>query len=222
MNSDYISDLGNASILRKALLFSGILSSLLYTATDILAGMLWEGYSFIDQAVSELSAIGAPTRPLVVPLYVAHDVLMIAFGLGVWGYSRKRAQRFVGGLLVGYSVVGFVGLLFPIHQRGVEATFTDTMHSVLAGVTVLLILLAMGFGAIAYGKRFRLYSIGTLLTLLVLGATLGFMGGTQIAAQGVIAPPQWFGLIERINIYGFMSWVVVLAIVLLRAEKGRI
>jgi hypothetical protein len=146
---------------------------------------------------------------------------VIAFGLGVWGYSRKRAQRFTGGLLVGYAVVGLVQVsFFPMHLRGAEATFTDTMHSILAGVTVLLILLAMGFGAIAYGKRFRLYSIGTLLTLLVLGAVLGFVGGAQIAAQGFIAPPQWFGVIERITVYGFLLWVLVLAIVLLRAEKG--
>ncbi len=39
------------------------------------------------------------------------------------------------------------------------------------------------------------------------------------AAQGGIAPPQWFGLIERINVYGYALWVVVLAVVLLRAEK---
>jgi hypothetical protein len=220
MNLDTFRGQRSASTLRRTSLVCGILSSLLYAGTDLLAGTLWKGYSFIDHAVSELSAIGAPTRPLVVPLLIAHDALVFAFGWGVWRYSRKRPQRFVGGLLVGYAVVGLVGLPFPIHQRGAEATFTDTMHSALTGVTVLLILLAMGFGAIAYGKRFRLYSIGTLLTILVLGAGLGFMAGAQIAAEGVIAPPQWFGLIERINIYGFMSWVVALAIVLLRAEQG--
>ena len=95
-------------------------------------------------------------------------------------------------------------------------TFTDTMHSALAGVTVLIILLGMGFGAAAHGRRFRLYSIGTLLTLLVLGAVLRFMSGSQLATQGVVAPPRWFGLIERIDIYGFLLWIVVLAIVLLR------
>jgi hypothetical membrane protein len=72
-----------ARMARNLLLICGILSSLLYVGTDILAGMLWEGYSFTHQAVSELSAIGAPTRPLVVPLYFVYDVLMIAFGLGV-------------------------------------------------------------------------------------------------------------------------------------------
>jgi len=208
-----------AGILQKALLICGILSSLLYVGTDILAGTLWEGYSFADQAVSELSAIDAPTRPLVVPLYLAYDVLTIAFGLGVWGYSRKRALRFTGGLLVGIGALGFVGVPFPLQLRVAEATFTNTMHSIIAGVNGSLFLLAMGFGAIACRKRFRLYSIGTILTLVVLGGVSGFMAGTQIAQQGFTIPPKWFGLIERIDIYFSMLWVVMLAIVLLRAEK---
>ena len=57
--------------IRRLLLICGILASLLWIGTDIVAGVLWEGYSFVDQAVSELSAIGAPTRPLVVPLLLA-------------------------------------------------------------------------------------------------------------------------------------------------------
>lgn len=205
---------------RNLLLICGILASLLYVGTDTLAGMLWEGYSFTDQAVSELSAIGAPTAPFVVPLYLAYDVLMIAFGLGVWGLAgQKRALRVTAGLLVGIGVLGFVWVPFPIHMRGAEITFTDIMHSILAGVNVLLFLLVIGFGANANGKRFRLYSIGTLLTLLVLGAVSGLMAGPQLTIGGVIAPPQWFGLGERINIYVSMLWVAVLAIVLLRAEK---
>lgn len=40
------------------------------------------------------------------------------------------------------------------------------------------------------------------------------------AAQGGITPPQWFGLIERINAYGYMLWMAVLAIILLLAERG--
>jgi len=209
-----------ARMLRNLLPICGILSSLLYVGTDILAGMLWDGYSFTHQAVSELSAIGAPTRPLVVPLYLAYDVLMIAFGLGVWGYSRKLALRFTGVLLVGIGAVGLVGVPFPLQLGGAEATFTNTMHSILAGVSGLLFLLAMGFGAFAWGKRFRLYSIGTLLTLIVLGAVLGFMAGAQITVQGFTAPPQWFGLIERIDIYGSMLWVVVVGLNFNPRKKG--
>jgi hypothetical membrane protein len=203
---------------RKVLLVCGILSSLLYVATTILGAMRWEGYSSTSQAISELSAIGAPSRPLVVSLFTVYSVLVIAFGLGVWGSAgEKRALHITGGLLVGYGVVCLVAPFFPMHLRGAEATLTDTMHIILTMVTVLFILLTIGFGATAFGKRFRLYSIGTILILLVFGALAG-LDGPQLAAQ---QPAPWLGVTERINIGVFLLWVVVLAIALLRAQVKR-
>lgn len=206
-------------IVRKLLLVCGILSSLLYVATDIFAAMRWEGYSYTSQTVSELFAIGAPTRTLVVPLFLTYSVLVIAFGLSVWGSAgRKRALRIVGSLLVGKEVLGFVGTLFaPIHLRGVEGTLTDTMHAIVTGVGVLFILFAIGFGATAFGKRFRLYSIGTILILFMFGALAG-LDGPRLAAN---LPTPWMGVWERINIFGYMLWVVVLAIALLRSQVER-
>jgi hypothetical protein len=46
---------------RKVLLVCGILSSLLYVATDILGAMRFEGYSYTSQSISELMAVGAPS-----------------------------------------------------------------------------------------------------------------------------------------------------------------
>jgi hypothetical membrane protein len=213
-----IQKIGTASKLRNVLLISGILASLLYVATDILAGMLWEGYRFSSQAISELSAIGAPTRPLVVTLGIIYDVLLIAFGFCVWviaGRQRRRALRLVGGVLVGIGAIGFVWApFFPMHLRGAEMTFTDTMHWAIAGVAVLLILVMIALGAIAYRRRwFRLYSIVTLVTLLVVGMWSIFVGGAQIAAE---QSTPFFGLMERITVYGYLAWVAVLAIVLSR------
>ena len=217
MNSA-IQKIGTASTSRKVLLICGILASLIYVATDILAGMLWEGYSFTSQAISELSAIGAPTRPLVVTLGIIYDVLLIAFGLCVWVLAgqRWRALRLIGGLLVGIGAIGFVWAQFPMHLRGAEMTFTDTMHWTIAGVVVLLILLMIALGVIAYRKWFRLYSIGTLVTLLVVGMWSIFVGGAEIAAQ---QSTPVFGVMERITVYGYLAWVAVLALVLLRGNR---
>jgi hypothetical protein len=198
---------------RKVLLVCGIVSSVLYVATTILGAMRWEGYSSTSQSVSELFAINAPSRPLVVPLLLAYDVLVIAFGVGVWGSSgRKRVLSVVAGLLVGYGGIGLVGPFAPMHQRGVGGTLTDTMHIVVTMVLVLFILLIIGFGAAAFGKRFRLYSIGTILALVAFGALAG-LDGSRIATN---LPTPWLGVKERINIGGFLLWVVVLAITLLR------
>jgi cell division protein FtsW (lipid II flippase) len=85
-------------------------------------------------------------------------------------------------------------------------------HVVLGGVTVLLMFLAIGFGAAAFGKRFRLYSIVSVVVLLAFGA-LTFLEAPRL--QTNLATP-WIGLWGRINISVFLVWIVVLAIVLLR------
>ena len=48
-------------ISHKALLACGILASLTYVVTDIIASLRYPGYNFIDQTISELFAIGVPT-----------------------------------------------------------------------------------------------------------------------------------------------------------------
>ena len=105
-------------MLRKTLLVCGILSSLLYVAIDSLAALRYGDYhSYTSQAISELGAIGAPTKPLVDPLFIVYSILIIAFGVGVWASAhRKRALHLIGGLLIG---IGAVGLATPpMYLRG--------------------------------------------------------------------------------------------------------
>jgi Protein of unknown function (DUF998) len=203
---------------RKLLLVCGILSSLLYVATIVLAAMRWEGYSSTSQTVSELIAIDAPTRPLVVPLFVTYALLVYAFGVGVWQSSGRNALRFAAVGLVGKEVLGLVvTLFFPMHLREVEGTLTDAMHAILALVGVLFMLLALGFGTAAFGKQFRLYSIATIMTLVVGGALTG-LNAPQLATN---LPTPWMGFWERINIFSYMLWVVVLAIALLHSRVAQ-
>jgi hypothetical protein len=148
------------------LLVCGTLAAFLYIAMTLFVGMLWPGYSSADQTISELSAIGAPTRPLWMVLGAVYTVLMIAFGWGVWQTaSRNRALHVVGALLVIQGVFGFFWP--PMHQRAVLAagggTLTDTMHIAWTIVTSLFFMFALGFGAAAFGRRFRVYSIATIV-----------------------------------------------------------
>jgi hypothetical protein len=206
-------------MVRKVLLVCGVLSSVLYVATVVLSPMRWEGYSSTSQTVSELIAIDAPTRPLVVPLFLAYSVLVIAFGLGVWASAGvKRALRFAAIGLIGKEVLGLVvTLFFPMHLRGVEATLSDTMHGLLTFVGVAFMLLAIGFAATAFGKWFRLYSITTFLMLIVGGV----LTGLDAPSMEANLPTPWMGVWERFNIYAYMLWVVVLAIALLRVNVER-
>lgn len=201
---------------RKILLVCGIFSSILYIATDILLGLSWRGYSFSSQAISELSAIGAPTRSLWIAMTFIFNPLLTAFGIGVCKVAgMKRSLRIAGVLLAIWGLLGFVWLFFPMHMRGAIGSTTDTMHLVMAGVTVLLITLFIGFGSGARGKWFRIYSILTILAMLIFGALVGKQA-PRVAAQ--LSTP-WMGFLERISVYLPMLWVSVLAGILLRTEK---
>ena len=201
---------------RKALLACGILAGVLYLAMTLFVGKLWDGYSTADQTISELSAIGAPTRPLWMLLGTLYSVLIIAFGWIVWTAAPpNRAQRLVGLLLMLHGVIGC--LWPPMHQRAVLAasgpTLTDTLHIVWVIVTGLLFLLETSFGATAFGKRFRVYSIATMAIVLVCGA----ITGTYAPHLQADLPTPWLGVWERLSSTAYMLWIVVLAAVLLRS-----
>jgi hypothetical protein len=204
---------GSKLTVSRVLLVCGILAPLLYVGTDIVAAMLYKGYSYADQAVSELSAIGAPTQPLWTAMTFLFNPLLIAFGVGVWSVAgRRRSLRITGILLAVWGVIGFVWLLFPMNMRGAIGSASDTGHLILSGVTVLLILLFVGIGSGARGKWFRLYSILTMLAVLVFGALVGVQA-PRVAAQ---LPTPWMGVMERVCVFSPMLWVLVLAGGLLR------
>jgi Protein of unknown function (DUF998) len=206
---------------RKVLLGCGILSSLLYVGANVLGARRWRDYSLTSQTVSELSAIGAPSRPLVIPLLTLHGALVIPFGVGVWkSAGRKRALRATGALLVGLGASDLPAPVFPMHRREAlargEGSRTDNMHIIITSVNSLLILLAIGSGSTALKQRFRLYSIATLAVLVVTG---GFTA-TQASRLQANLPTPWAGVTERISIGGYLLWQVVLAIALLRTRAG--
>lgn len=206
------------SLLKRWLLCCGIASSVLYAAMLVFIPMQWNDYSSASQTVSELSAIGAPTKALWIPLGITYTLLMAMFGFGI----RKSAEgsrylKIAGTVMIIY---GLIGIFWPpMHQREALAvhgpTLTDTLHIVWTIATVLLMLLAIGFGSMAFGKRFRIFSIVTILMLFSFGIL------TAIAAPRVQAnlPTPMVGVWERINIGVFLLWVSVLSLVLLRTKN---
>jgi Protein of unknown function (DUF998) len=208
-------------MLRKVLLVCGILASLLYVGATLVGALQWNDYDWTTRSVSELFALDAPSRPLVAIAFLVYGVLMIAFGVGVWmSAAKKRSLHIAGGLLIAYALVGLPGpLFFSMHTMvrggGAQGMATsDVMHIILTAALVLLILFSIGVGATAFGAPFRLYSIATLLVVLVFGALAGAQSGQMAANQ----PTPWMGVEERLNIFVYMLWVVVLAIDLLRAQ----
>jgi hypothetical protein len=195
-----------------------VLSSLVYVAANVAGALVWEGYSSTSQTVSELFAVDAPSRPLVVAILFAYNPLVIAFGWSVWSAAgpERRPLRVAGASLMGVGVIGFAGPFVPVHLRGVEPTITDTLHVVTTIAIVICTMVAIGFGSRAFGRWFRAYSLATLVTLIVFGAWAA-LDGARLAAN---LPTPWLGVTERVNIGAYLIWVAVLAVRLLRDEAA--
>lgn len=216
--------------LRNVLLASGFAASLFYVAALVFSAARWEGYSSLDQTLSELFAVDAPSRPIFLAFSIPYGLLSLAFGIGVLWSARPdflasarldRRLRVAGWLLIGVGVVNQFGPFFPMHMREViaagGATFSDTMHIILTIVLSVLLVSAMGFSAFAFGKGFRVYSAITVLALIVFGGLTTTMADA-LANNG---PTPWQGLYERVNLMAYLLWMAVLAIALLRRGPER-
>jgi hypothetical protein len=207
------------AMVRKILLGCGILASLLYIAMNIFIPPLYPGYNSVTQVVSELSAIGAPTRELWVVLGTTYTLLVAAFGFGIIQTAGKnRSLRKLGILMLASGIIGLAWS--PMHQREVVAagggTFTDTWHIVMSMITLLFMMLMMGYGMVALGKRFRIYSIISVALFIVFGILVGL----EAPAVSTNQSTPMIGIWERLNIAVFMIYLFVLATVLLRAKKS--
>lgn len=204
--------------LEKSLLACGFLSSVLYLANNIITIFFYKGYNAMSQTVSELSAIGAPTRSLWISLNTFYTALVIAFGLGIW-YSAGplRSLRILSVMMISYVI--FCLSWPPMHKREILAagggTLTDTLHIVWTFVTVILMLCIIGLASKLFGKGFRIYSMITIVILLGFGSLTG-LAAPQMEAN---LPTPWMGVWERICIGAYMLWIMVLALMLFRKQK---
>ncbi|MGE3659752.1 MAG: DUF998 domain-containing protein [Pseudonocardia sp.] len=205
------------------LLACGPAYALLYVvANDVVAAPLVPGYDSMSQAVSELSALGAPSRPFMVGVLPVMTVLMAGFGLGVRrAAAGRRALRVTGGLLVAVAAVGVLALPFPMTLRADmvagSTAATDVGHIALTAVTVTLITAQVATAAAAFGTGMRVYSAATIAVVLGFGALTGVL--SRDIGPGVATP--WMGLAERVCIGAWLAWLTVLAVLLLREARLR-
>lgn len=206
-------------MMKRALLYCGVVSPLLYALADVLAGFSWEGYSFRDQTISELGAIGAPSRPLFAALLLLVYLLFTAFGVGVWKCApRGHRLRIAGAFLIGLGVLALtVGQFAAMQLRGAEQGLSGALHLIEGAAAMALLLAAMGFAAVALRRRFAIYTVATVAIMLLFGG----WSALDIPQVEAGLPTPWVGVKERIYWYSYQLWYIVLAVKLLREPIGR-
>ena len=203
-------------MLRKILIYCGILAPVLYIITAIVGAALRSDYSHIVNAISELISNDAPNKAILDVVFNIYNALLLAFAIG--GYvalkNAHRLCRVAMGIFIGIQILSFSWGFFPMDPLGSEATFAGTMHNILGGVVVLAtiimpLLMGLGLRRADSFQKYANYSFISSTIIIISGLT-----GVTLASQGI----HLFGLFERITIGSYELWIFVTALKFLRTE----
>jgi hypothetical membrane protein len=211
-------------LMKKYALLGGVLAPAVYVFTVVLGALIRPGYSHIADAISELTAAGAPNRWLLNPLFIVYNLLVIAFAAGVYleagSDSRGRAQGSAAAATL--AVTALLGLLmqffFPQDPGGLPVTSAGSMHIVAAGLASLASMIAILLAVLWFRKRpdLRGYAAYSWVTLAAIFLSGGLTAGLTVSGSGVM------GLSERITIGAFELWLFVIGLVLFRKAGGEV
>jgi len=196
--------------IRTILLSSGMLAVVIYLLHILLGGLLWQGYSHLQQPISDLTATGAPNRFLLLMFTNIYGGLALIFAVSFTFFERKERHRLVfwGGIF--FIILHLVSIsysFFPQDLSGADPSFAGMMHLL---VTVLIVpftiltplLIGFGLKKEKAWKTLGNFSLICGILIIIFGGMSGFF-----FAKGF----PYFGLVERINICTLQIWTFVLS-----------
>jgi hypothetical membrane protein len=201
----------------KPLLLMATLAVVIYGVGDVVSGLLYPGYSFRNQAISELTAFGSPVRPLMMTIMLVHGGLLVAFGVGLFRSARSVGLRWAGALLSAANLVTLpTHTVWAMSSRGMQTGINDTLHAQTTIAFSLFVGAAIILSAIAIRGWFRLFALVTLALIIGFGLAAS-KAMTGLAENNT----PWAGAYERINCYAYFLWLVVFALLALREPPQR-
>ncbi len=197
----------------RVLCLSGLVALLFYVLHDVVGGLYYPGYNRMTQAVSDLTAVNAPSRVVAGGLSTAYGLFacLCCTLVSIIAYENRigtpgfRLGVYLFSIMNWVSAVGYA--LFPLSAAGYAGTFQDFMH--LYGITIPVVLLSilslilLIIGGTRSGKATKGMPLwaGLALGCMVIGAI-----GTGAA------PAAYFGVLERFSTYSAVLFTAVLGL----------
>ena len=198
---------------KKVWLLGGIIAPVTYLVAVVVGGIIRPGYSHYSEAISELIATGSPNKALLDPLFTVYNLMALAFAVGVlarvrdWPSGRRSLGLLASGFLIFGALIGLATIFFPQDPGGPAVTTTGTIHIALASLSSLASMLSMLFLGLwlrtVRERTYARYSFASLLVVFVSGGLAAASIGIGFGASG---------LLERITIFGYLQWVLVIAV----------
>lgn len=201
----------------KKLTISGVISSVVYAIHVILGGILWNDYSHLNNAISDLTGANAPNRELLTYITSVYAVFAIIFIISTLMYTKNYLPKITR---VGFTLFLFMHIIsasygfFPVDPIGSQITFLGTMHIVITALIVPLtiispLLIGIGLRKIPKFKNYGTYSIITSIIIFLAGG---------LSVLFAVNKLPYFGLVERINIGSLQFWMFLISLRLFKSD----
>jgi hypothetical protein len=191
----------------RPLLLGGIVAPLLYAATVIWGATLFPGYSHLVDPISSLTQAGRSGISGLQSLFLIYNALVVMYALGGISISlRRRHWLWSYGSVLVTGTAGLLMWAFPQDPLGTPLTSGGTVHLVLAGITSIATMVAIGTAVLGWQRAGNSRMMWFSVTFLAIVFTSGL-------ATALALPIGWslFGLLERITIGAFEMWMLVSA-----------
>ena len=193
---------------------TGMIALLSYTAAVLFSPLAYPGYNWMAQAVSDLSAEAAPSKMLWNQLAAPYNICGVVCATCVCVYvsEHKVASRLFRVGIYLFTIMNWVSAvgygMFPLADGGKEiASFQEGMHIAVTALVVVLSVASLVCLIIAGFRKGGVRGVG-VWAAIALGMMLIGSVGTGIA------PPQYFGAVERFSVFAAVGFNAVLGLYL--------
>ncbi|MCL2808136.1 MAG: DUF998 domain-containing protein [Coriobacteriia bacterium] len=192
------------------LCLSGVIGLLFYLLHDTIGAMHYPDYNWMSQAVSDLTAVNAPSFAIasgLSSLYHLFSCLCCVLVCIVVQGKANRILRLGVYLFTAMSFVSAIGYsLFPLSESGFAGSFQDIMH--LYVVTTLVVVLSIASLVLITVGGLRKQTNKSLAIISLLALLVMFIGTIGAGAM----PLDYFGIAERFSVYSAVIFTAILGI----------
>lgn len=190
----------------------GIVSLISYTMAVLFAPLAYPNYNWQAQAVSDLSAVDAPSLTLWNQLASLYGICEVVNVTLVCVYIQGKLNRklrigiYIFALMLWISNVGYT--MFPLSSSGNAGTIQDIIHIYVITVAVVFLSIISLLFIIVGGMKTNKYK--QLSTSALLSLLLMFIGAIGTG----LVPSEYFGIPERFSVFSVTIFNAILGIYL--------
>lgn len=182
---------------------AGIVGPAAFIAAWVVAGTLTAGYSWTDDAISRLAAVGAPDRLLMTAGFVG-------FGVAVPLYAIALRRHLAGPAWVAAVTTGAATLGVALFPLGTSPTVDGAHNAMAASGYLALAAIPLLAARPLVEAHHRTAAIGSWVVAGLAGACL---------AASLVGPSH--GLFQRAGLTLVDVWLMVSALVIIRVYRCR-